>query len=794
MRVVGERCAGVSSLRWVAFFLVVLLVVAFAATGQEDPKPFGGELPLWEPYWSPHLLSFGGFGTPDSVNAFCFFDIFWDQNPELIIGGDVIHTIGIIEGDKVCEEYPHLGDRFGVSDVREKLLVGDMACGDLDGDGAKDLVVRQREGLQIFLNKRRWGLELTPESPYRFAGRYPSVIVVDYTQDGAPDVVLAGGEGGLVYPGDGKGGLEEAFQLSGVEGRFHDLAAGVYEGNFGLWMLTTEGLWFFPAGERAGVKVQEDFGRGLTVADFDGDGVLDLAIGRIGSKVEVLLSKQGGEYASQVVDISLETGWDFQVDRVASGDLNGDEWPDLVAIQNLPAELVVIYNLGQGHFEKAYRYEVQDRGEIPNVWINPERRPQIDEVLIADVTRDGQDDVVLSIDAFFLTVFTARATPEGRCFQHLAGGALLGTCDIDGDGTLEILREARGGGVATLYNKGAGLFAYEDLVSAPPDSEEIWWPDIARLADLDGDSVLDLLVWGHTATLGAQVLVWHHDVGEDEWSFGWRFVLLGDSPVLREVLTPDLDDDGKSEVVLSIGSEVVILEETGNSPEAQLLEENRIDIGGEVDLLEQIIWRGKDAVIGFRRDADQQATRVVLISGNEVIESNYIYQAALRDAISCDLNLDGYDDLVFTALIPVEEGAPGIVTYGLWSLENEELRPFAVEVVVLVGAANGEFEEETFLMTGWPEERVPFGCRGMVAGDFNGDGRIDLATAVTPPWGNPGGVVVITQNEDGFAPPIFIEAQWGDQTFAVDLNGDGTDEIVLDVITRDLCLLSWSRQ
>jgi hypothetical protein len=788
MRVVGERCAGVSSLRWVAFFLVVLLVVAFAATGQEDSKPFGGELPLWEPYWSPHLLSFGGFGTPDSVNAFCFFDIFWDQNPELIIGGDVIHTIGIIEGDKVCEEYPHLGDRFGVSDVREKLLVGDMACGDLDGDGAKDLVVRQREGLQIFLNKRRWGLELTPESPYRFAGRYPSVIVVDYTQDGAPDVVLAGGEGGLVYPGDGKGGLEEAFQLSGVEGRFHDLAAGVYEGNFGLWMLTTEGLWFFPAGERAGVKVQEDFGRGLTVADFDGDGVLDLAIGRIGSKVEVLLSKQGGEYASQVVDISLETGWDFQVDRVASGDLNGDEWPDLVAIQNLPAELVVIYNLGQGHFEKAYRYEIQDRGDIPNVWINPERRPQIDEVLIADVTRDGQDDVVLSIDAFFLTVFTATATPSGRCYQRFRGGTLIGAFDLDGDGVEELLNgNVDIGGVSVLRNNGFGLFQEAFLLVPPKDVFGQWVPYFARTGDVNGDNISDLIVWGDVINTGAGVAVWYGRA-EGQLRFGWAYTFSGEIRTQRVLEVLDLlEDDGKDEIVIAADEEIIILRDSSVQGEGSLPEEKRISWGGIVGPLTTLQQGGEKILAGFRLTSDWDKLQLLLMSNTQIIETDLEYDFAVYDLEAGDFNGDGVEDMAFIALGSVDESDPAVISYGFDPSTNKE-KPIAVFIGWLLGDEEGAFSESVQLMTEWPEERLPFSYGGLSLGDFDGDHRLDLAVTVEPPWKRPGGVVILLQRD---GKPLYLAAKRGRKPVVLDLNRDGQDEIALGVLGSRFCLLSY---
>lgn len=116
-------------------------------------------------------------------------------------------------------------------------------------------------------------------------------------------------------------------------------------------------------------------------------------------------------------------------------------------------------------------------------------------------------------------------------------------------------------------------------------------------------------------------------------------------------------------------------------------------------------------------------------------------------AAVADLNGDGYDDLVL----------------GMWSNGiREDLNAF-----VYYGSAEG-YSERRHLQLPAPK------CRSVAVGDFNGDGRPDLAFLLE------GGLRVFYQSELGFEPRRFEElAIAGEQVAAEDLDGDGFCDLVV---------------
>ena len=81
----------------------------------------------------------------------------------------------------------------------------------------------------------------------------------------------------------------------------------------------------------------------IAIADLDGDGLLDLAIGDFQQPNQVLLNKGDGAFEEVKSDISLE-GKDTHV--VAVGDLNGDGLPDIVVGNSNNIKNQVMWNQG----------------------------------------------------------------------------------------------------------------------------------------------------------------------------------------------------------------------------------------------------------------------------------------------------------------------------------------------------------------------------------------------------------------------------------------------------------------
>jgi hypothetical protein len=125
--------------------------------------------------------------------------------------------------------------------------------------------------------------------------------------------------------------------------------------------------------------------------------------------------------------------------------------------------------------------------------------------------------------------------------------------------------------------------------------------------------------------------------------------------------------------------------------------------------------------------------------------------------VTASINEDGKADVVLAGYIP--SGS----SYG---------------VAILLNQGNGSFAAEL-------DYNLPSPVVSLVTGDFNGDGRTDIAVGVAPGSGNTGasGVYVLLGQANGtFAAPVKIDSSLNPTGLAAaDLNGDGkTDLIVAD--------------
>jgi hypothetical protein len=757
MWIVGECCARVSPLRWVAFFLVVLLGVAFAATGQEDSKPFGGELPLWEPYWSPET-----FAYPTAVvRAVGAADT--DQNgvTEIIVAGDLLREFSYSSQEgRFYENQLHLYDHL-LGD-EEHFAAEAVASGDVNGDGWDDLVVSEVGGpIWVFVSRtdRRVVLESSVNSPLAWDGSPFRLWLIDHTGDGFLDLCVSDNGRNVVYllAGDGQGGFGERVLLEGTQGRPFEAAGGEYRGDSGTWVLTIEGLWFFPQGEIVGTRVDERGGKGLFVGDLDGDGDSDVAVGHIDGVTVLELSE--GEI-SNIIPLPL----DFEVSWILGANLNGDCWTELVAGAYTPGGFAVFYNVGDLTFEGPHLQSVAGPGALPSITT---------DAVAADFNEDGRDEIAIVVFPRSFVFF--QTTPSGRTCQALPGSFLLGVGDVNRDGAADLLCEASEGGVTALLNAGQGLFVTEPLIEATAGLPRGWTPYIARLADTDGDEGDELVVWGFSDA-GTGVAVWRR--GSGGWEFSWFHIF--EDEVLPLLLTVDLDSDGRDEIVTAAGSDVIVLKDNGTdaSPFSPC-DVTRIDWGGPVGPLVGFNLEKGGAVAGFR--LSPEAVQLLVLRGRDVEETELILEIAPLDLVAADVNGDGLEDLASVGLgVTDEDGEPRLTAVGGF----------------LINEGGGRFTSSLSPIPDWPSDCWPFPYGGLTVGDFAGDERLDLAVMrLASGAGSPGGVVIMPQCDDGFDEPIFLEECVGTKLFALDLDGDGRSELAyagLGTPAR-LCLAAWRR-
>ncbi|HUP24652.1 MAG TPA: VCBS repeat-containing protein [Thermoanaerobaculia bacterium] len=246
---------------------------------------------------------------------------------------------------------------------------------------------------------------------------------------------------------------------------------------------TSETLW------------EADFGgrfsrmRDAEAADFDGDGLLDLAIATHDQGVvAVVWAEEGGKYRVQELDREPNTF----VHEIEVGDLDGDGVFEIYATPSEPNRVD-----GTPQPGKVVRY-VPKTGEGPTeVAALGDRHAK--EILVADVDGDGRDELYVAVEAVSGGKVEIRRydadTPadQGEVVAEIddTQTRFLTVGDVDGDGVLEMVAASFKSGLWLLRPSGVPGTRWPATLI---DADSSGFEHAAILADLDEDGRDELYV------------------------------------------------------------------------------------------------------------------------------------------------------------------------------------------------------------------------------------------------------------------------------------------------------------
>jgi hypothetical protein len=440
-------------------------------------------------------------------------------------------------------------------------------------------------------------------------------------------------------------------------------------------------------------------------------------------------------------------------------DVNGDGLNDIVASgvadpSTQQPSLATFLNNGDGTFSKPSY--VDTPGSIL--------------FTVDDVNGDGNPDIVMVNNADFdfvtfqqtRTVTTFAGNGDGT-FQAGVNSATaaLGTSmaitgDFDGDGKTDLLI-----GDTLMLGNGDGTFKPGPPLPASVQYEAGLTAS-AAVGDFNQDGKLDVVYSGPGTGSGiVQILL---GKGDGTFQLGSRYASLTPQ---QPVTVTDVDGDGNLDIVVGSSSAGLYVEDTEDAlvPMMQFLL-GRGDgsfVGAPVYTQKSITTfatadfngDGNSDVLTYSSNSNGPGSLIVLPgdgAGNLGTAISSAFNGGPAKIVAADINGDGLADAVIAG--------------------NSQVGP---AVSVLLNQGKGNFAgEHDYVLPGSPAS--------LVAGDFNGDGIMDIAVGVgSPSGGGPSGVyVLLGQSNGALSAPVKIDSSSYPVSLAArDINGDGRADLVI---------------
>lgn len=572
-----------------------------------------------------------------------------------------------------------------------------VATADFDGDGRPDAVTSGSTpnggGSLGFFQGLAGGGFAEPRN-LALPGQGGPVAAADFDGDGRPDVACVSSatqvlillnQGGFAFAPPRALDLGEtliSLAAGAVDGGAQTdlVAVGRRDGPVTeVVALLGQGDGTFQSPVRSAFPSHPFFDAGApALADFNGDGRLDVAsCGSYSGLVHLMLSLGNGSFRLSQSAAALTYG----ASGVAAGDFDGDHLQDLAVgsrTGNNPFPLVVLLGRGDGTVQ------------APTALSLPENPTPL---LARDFDRDGRDDLVVGTTGRGLYLFRGAAGGLSSTSQAYRLGNLSSavSADLDLDGAPDVLAaDGPGCAMMAVTTALAGSFQLPRLLQVR-GADQVG--DLA-LGDLDGDGFDDLAALANPG--GTPLAFTMRSLGNGTFLAGQSYGSAG-SPHSTRLLDVNLDgklDYASDMVLLGAGDGTLVLPpKAGVSSWWGALRSGDLDGDGRPDL---VGTSGLALVTGLgRADGSFQPT-------GRADLARFVVDAAVGD-------FDGDGRLDAAGLENSDNLALGAVRWARGRGDG------TLEAPQLAAAAGAE------------------AFAALEAGDFDGDGRADLAASLAVP-------------------------------------------------------------
>jgi subtilisin-like proprotein convertase family protein len=576
----------------------------------------------------------------------------------------------------------------------------------------------------------RFAAATAPLEPMR-AGQVPAGLVTgDFNGDGHTDLAVANaGDNNLsVLLGNGDGSFAAqttiyvgntpyALVVGDFDGDGDTDLAVANGGDNNLSVLLGNGDGSFAAQTTIDVG---DNPYALVTGDFNGDSDTDLAtVNRGGDDVTVLLGHGDGTFTAQP-----ELAIGAAPSALVAGNFNGDDHTDL-AVVNSDDEVVLLLSDGSGGFAVQPGIAV---GTGPSA------------VVAADFNGDGLTDLATAnANSYDVTVLLGDGFGGFAARPAITVGAFpfaLAVGDFNGDGRTDLAAANRfGDDVTVLLGDGAGGFAAQSAATVGAS------PVALVAADFNGDGRTDLATANRYSD-DATVLL-----GSGDGSFAAPPVFaVGADPVV--LVADDFDGDGHLDLATANGysDDVSVLLGKGDGRFAR---QPAVAVGDvPFDLVVgDFNGDGRPDLAAANEFSDDVSVLLGNGDGSFAALPPLAFGYELIALLAEDFNGDGRTDLAT---------ANSTVTYGSFT------------VTVLLGNGDGSFA----VQDDFPVGAAPL---SLLAGDFDRDGDIDLATAN---FDSDNVTILLGDGAGNFATQLNLAAGNGPTAMvAGDFDGDGHTDL-----------------